>query len=169
MSTSKPELVLNEYTGTHGCYVCMIPIDSSKDTIIELCEKLGIATDKDKMHCTLMYSKDNAPAPTDITELPSDSTIHCLAHNVRHWVGHDGKTYIVMSLAGSEILLEHARLLKCGAVHSFVPFEPHITLTSDVKITEEVQAKIDEINKYLGRNPTTIVLGTEKISDIKAD
>ena len=138
VSLSKPELVLNPYTGTSGVYSAVVPDVSGLNQLEFLCKKLGVEFNPDETH-------------------------------IEHWKGHDGKTYIVAGVCSPAVVMEHARLRRLGAKHSFTPFKAHITLSSDVEVTPEVQAKIDELNLELAQAPGSASFINQKIVDVKKD
>ena len=166
VASSGPELVLNEYTGANGIYVARIPDDASKYRIIRLCEELGVQTEHDKLHVTVMYSKI---APPVGTEFGGGSTITALCNALEVFVGHNGKKYLIMKLVTDDLIREHARFLQAGAVHSFVPYSPHVTLVSDVDVTADLESKIAVMNRQLALDPIYVVLINRSIADLKED
>lgn len=166
LSLSKPELEYIEYTGTNGCYASMIPANQSKNQILQLCDELGVTTDADKLHCTVMYSKA-APDKTLVDRFDLLPRLVVYGTSIDHWVGHDDKTYISLQLVSEGLIQEHAKLWAIGCEPTYCPYKPHITLTSDLEVTEDVKARIDQINKGLALNPLEMILINETISDLK--
>lgn len=169
ISLSKPELVLNPYTGKSGVYSACFPDLEAGASIKSLCEQMGLKYYPDETHCTLMYSKEAALTEPSSSECDSTRPFWCLVTHVEHWKGHDGKTYIVAGISSPAMILEHARLRRLGARHSFTPYKPHITLSSDVEVTPEVQAQIDKTNSNLAEKPLMVILTGQKIVDVKND
>ena len=167
VSLSKPELVLNPYTGTSGVYSACFPELQSKSTIGAICDKLGVGYYPDETHCTMMYSKEKTLSDPKYAECNPAKPFWCLITHVEHWTGHDGKTYIVAALSSPALIMEHARLRRLGAQHSFTPYKPHITLSSDVAVNEEMQVKIDRLNASLSVDPQMVILTGQKIVDVK--
>ena len=167
VSTSKPELVLNPYTGQAGVYSAVVPTEEDMPIFQSLCQTLGFEFVADKIHCTLMYSKeatldDAIKAKTDI-----EKQFWALVDHVESWEGHDGATYVVAGLVSPSISLEHARLRRLGAVHSFTPFKAHVTLSSKATMNDELKAKIEAINRDLALNPRQAYFFNQKIADVK--
>ncbi|MNQ58618.1 hypothetical protein D3C85_728300 [compost metagenome] len=86
---------------------------------------------------------------------------------VDSWVGHNGKTYIVLKLVSEAIVSQNASFQRMGAEHTFVPFSPHVTLSDEVPMTEELQAKIDKINKRFAYKPLEVVFSGMIIGDLE--
>ena len=169
VSLSKPELVLNPYTGTSGVYSAVVPDVSGLSQLEFLCKKLGVEFHPDETHCTVVYSKEAALTdPATAEPVAGKAFWYCLTH-IEHWTGHDGKTYIVAGVGSPAVVMEHARLRRLGAKHSFTPFKAHITLSSDVEVTPEMQAKIDELNLELALAPGSASFINQKIVDVKKD
>lgn len=160
ISLSKPELVDVEWPGENGLYSRMLV---TAEPVLEIAEKLGLETDPSKLHVTVMYSKDHAP-----DHLPEITTEYVIAliTGVKTWVGHDGKTYCVAQLCSPELVMEHARLTKAGCRHSFVPYEPHVTLTSDQEVDAD---KLERVNLELALRPIQVELHSQFIGDVKSN
>lgn len=164
MSLSKPVLVKEPYTGVKGCYASLEPTSESKAKIVDLCKKLGIATDEDSLHLTLVYSKEGV-VPKELSA--SRKEFKALGSSLKQWVGHDKKFYTVLAITSMSVIKEHARLIKNGAIHSFVPYEPHITLSSDSPETEDFKAIVKAVNLALEVEPIEITLDTWNVANIK--
>ena len=152
------------YTGDSGLYMHATPDDAGKYRILELCEQLSIeGVDAKSLHCTLMYSRNKAP---DISDIPQSNLMSILITEVKHWVGHDDRTYIVAGVTSTDVQWMHANLVRAGAEPSFVPYLPHITLMAGSPVDEKMQKQIDKVNKVLNRDPINMTLEKQPPSNI---
>ena len=95
VSLSKPELVLNPYTGTSGVYSAVVPDVSGLNQLEFLCKKLGVEFNPDETHCTVVYSKEAALTDPATAEPVAGKAFWYRLTHIEHWQGHHGKTYIV--------------------------------------------------------------------------
>lgn len=164
LSTSKPKLVKLPYNGQNGAYVGMTPSKNISELASKVSAYLGFETDVSKLHVTVMYSK--VPLKVDsksiIEEAPK--SIKGLIVGVEQFKGHDEKLYTVLILQSTELYLEHSRLLKAGAKHTFM-YRPHITLSNEAPA---VKARLlDSVNKYLLKEPFPFQLDGWFLSNLK--
>lgn len=157
------------YTGTNGLYSAVVPTPGSIEAILKLADELELSPDEDALHATVIYSKK---APSDSVEsvariADSDYTYNGVINAVEHWVGHNGKTYIVLKLVCAGIVLANASLQRMGAEHTFVPFSPHITLSDEVPVDDAMKARIDFVNKRLAFDPIEVKLINQIVGDLE--
>jgi hypothetical protein len=166
VSLSSPEYEQIEYSGTNGTYVSRQPDNLAVLSILALCKELGIETKASKLHLTLMYSLNVVSVSTG-SRLRSDLPVFALGTHVKHWVGHDSKTYVVLALSSTDLCMEHSRIARFGLIPTFIPYEPHITLLAVEELPDGLVEKIDEINKKLNTDPIELRLINQTVSDVK--
>lgn len=166
VSLSSPEYEQIDYSGTNGTYVSRQPDNLAILSILALCKELEIDTSVSKLHLTLMYSL--GAVDKDIGyRLKSDLPVLAIGTHVKHWVGHDDRTYVVLALNSTDLCLEHARIARFGLVPTFVPYEPHITLFASEELPEGLIERIEQVNKKLNTDPIELRLINQTVSDIK--
>lgn len=168
IALASPEWEPVPYTGKNGLYCAVQPDDASKFRLIRLCEELGVTTDHRKLHCTLMYSKNDAPEDDHIRDIEGTRPRGRINY-VEYWEGHNNKGYLVAKLVSEDVQLAHERLVRAGARHSYSPYNPHITLVSDLPATEGLKANIDRVNELLAQESISINFSNLTLSDIKQD
>lgn len=152
------------YTGTRGLYASMLP--QYPEPIVEIAKELGIELDSTKVHTTVCYSKKASVPMAELPAVGSSDVFRVIINEVSHWVGHKKQTCVVLKMISPDIVLLNAELQARGAEHTFTPYSPHITLSDEFgEITEEMQAKIDAINKRLARNPLKLDFDRYQVGD----
>jgi len=162
-ATAAVKLEQAPYTGTKGLYASLLP--QYTDSIISLAEELGIKLDSNKVHVTVCYSK-TAIHPETLPVASTSQVYRALCNHVDHWKGHKGQTCIVMKLTSYDIVAANADLQGRGAVHTFTPYSPHITLTDEGTVDAEMQERIDKINKRLAYAPMWLKFDRYHIGDL---
>lgn len=155
-----------KYTGTSGLYSAVVPLPAYIDRIMAISEELGLSTKEDALHATVIYSKKPAGSP-EVSNFNPARPIPGIINAVDSWVGHNGKTYIVLKMVSEALVSQNASFQRMGAEHTFVPFAPHVTLSDEVPMTEELQAKIDKINKRFAYKPLEVVFSGMIIGDLE--
>lgn len=168
IALASPEWKPSPYTGENGLYCAVQPDDGSKFRIMRLCEELGITTDHRKLHCTLVYSRNDAP-PLEEVQGCVDRATSGRVNFIEYWEGHDKEGYLVAKLVSDKLQVCHERLIRAGARHSFTPYSPHVTLTTGLPMTDGLKAKIDEVNRRLAEESIYVNFDDFTISDIKED
>lgn len=168
ISLSGVSLTHIPFSGKQGCYSAMVLDDGSKFRITELAKRLDVVIpNPNDLHCTIMYSKV-APVDCTASDLCTTSYKTAICTEIKHWTGHDGKTYIVAGLVSEELHHLHARFRKYGAAPTFSPYSPHITLTSfEGELTEGQLAVIAAVNHELAVDPVGIRLDNMFVGDLK--
>ncbi len=156
----------DEYTGQRGLYVGVYLPETFSGRIFELCEELGLEKpEADDLHCTVIYSKEDIPEKMPVVK----QAVNALVTSVQHWVGHNGKTYVVADLQSMALAQLHTQFSRLGAKHSFSAYRPHITLGKIEKPSDDFEAKIDALNWKLKLNPVHVAFMGCKASDINQD
>lgn len=111
--------------GTYSSYI----VDSkTKKNILKWCEDNDIECNtKDKLHCTIVFSKTPAPDLIEYNEKPVDITAKATGWELFG----ENKDCLVLKIENSEINDMHETMLEAGASHSYDKFVPHITFNSD--------------------------------------
>lgn len=163
------KLIFVPYTGTHGLYSAVDVVPEYVDAILKLADELELSPDEHALHCTVVYSKVAATAPLpevlDVVQAYKDNQFSALVNAVESWVGHNGKTYIVLKLVSESVISLNARCQQLGAEHTFIPYSPHITLSDEVPVDDAMKARIEFVNKRLARNPVQIMLKNFSVGD----
>lgn len=152
-----------KYTGTSGLYSAVVPMPNAIDAIMGVADELGLPTVRDDLHATVIYSK--VPPATQPTFDP-ERVYTGLINAVEHWIGHNGKTYIVLKIVSEGIVDENAKFQRMGAKHTFTPFAPHITLSDEVAVTDTLQDMIDKINNRLAYQPIFVQFNAQIVGDV---
>jgi hypothetical protein len=118
------KLIKNGYSGNAGLYVSVIPNKRSKNIIKAVADVLGMDCNVDELHCTLMYSKYDAPKTKDV--FPKTKTFRAIMQDIKVY-GKD-KDALVITMESDDLSKEHERLKSLGAVHSWEFFQPHVTI-----------------------------------------
>lgn len=160
-------LKIGDYSGTNGVYAGVnIESEGMIARIHELCDDLGLErVPVDDVHCTLVYSRENAVKKVPQIKQP----INALLTSVQHWVGHNGKTYVVADVQSMALAQLHARFHELGARHSFAAYRPHVTLGKIEKVSENFEELIEELNWRLKSNPIHVVFTSCVVNDIRQD
>lgn len=165
-----PELHHEKYNAESGLYMHSAPDDASINSIVKLCGSLGIEVNTSKLHCTLVYS----PKEVDVVraeELYSTmEVIVCDIVSIKHWIGHDKRTYVVAGLENGNIQDIHKRIIDAGAEHSYDSFTPHITLdTVEGALSVATKRLIESVNLELSKKPISIKMYCKAPSNIIED
>lgn len=159
------------FTGTAGIYVAreLTPLSKAKVTAFLRSQFPSLHIDDsdiEEQHCTVVYSK------TCIrnlgTALPKASPVNPRVSGLEFWEGHDKDGYLVAKLVSSDLIERHKFWLSEGAVHSFSPYEPHVTLKTPLKQTPRFQQELEDANKFLRTFQLDVTLGGEVMEDLKA-
>lgn len=162
-------LNLDKYTTQKGCYVGAYLPEIFTKKVIDLAEALGLPTpEPDDLHCTVIYSRETA---IQFDRMPKLLTaINALVTSVQHWVGHNGKTYVVADVQSMALCQLHTKMHNAGARHSFAAYRPHITLGKlEGKPSEEFEKLVEEINWSLKQEPIHVAFVGCNVSDINSD
>jgi hypothetical protein len=166
------KIIGKTYTGTSGLYVG-VPYKKSTNSIKSLQElfkyelPLESFQDLSELHCTVMYSK-TAPSKESVIKLNKDypvlfaTPIYC-----QYWEGHDKSGYLVLKLTSNYLQNRHKKYLDIGAVPTFSPYEPHITLAKGFTPDKNFYDTLKSVNKSkIFKDIGTIEFGQETVKDI---
>lgn len=159
------------FTGTAGIYVSreLTPLSKAKITAFLRSQFPSLPIDDsdiEEQHCTVVYSKTCVRSLD--TALPSASPAHSQVAGLEYWEGHDKDGYLVAKLIAPELVERHKFWLSEGAVHSFSPYEPHVTLKTPLKQTPRLQQELAEANQFLRTFQLDVTLAGEVLEDLKA-
>lgn len=159
-------LLKDEYSGESGAYVGAYPSGYFYNEITEMCVALGLEPpERDDVHCTVVYSREKT-----LAALPKiKSPVNALITSVQHWVGHNGKTYIVADVQSMAMCALHSRFIRAGAEHSFAAYRPHVTLGKVAKPSPDLEERIEALNLRLKVDPLHLVFLSFKLNDINTD
>lgn len=161
------KLNLLPYTGNNGLYSSVVLASSCIPMIEEIAEELGVDPSYDDLHATVIYSKQPCFEPVErVMEEQSSEPIVAYCNGVTSWVGHNKKTYIVLSLVSEALVLKNAALHRMGAQHTFVPYSPHMTLSDNTAVDADMKRRFDYINKKLAVDPLRLVFEHHHIGDL---
>jgi hypothetical protein len=159
------------FTGTAGVYVSreLTPLSKAKITAFLRSQFPSLPIDDsdiEEQHCTVVYSKT---CVRDLdTALPSAAPANIQVASLEYWEGHDKDGYLVAKLVAPELIERHKFWLSEGAVHSFSPYEPHVTLKTPLKQTPRLQQELAEANRFLRTFQLDVTLAGEVLEDLKA-
>ena len=158
------------YTATNGLYANYQVSPSAYALLEELASMMGLELEVSKLHCTLMYSKSAVP----LSEVPAlmqyiEGRLEVKVLGLTTWKGHDDKDYIVLCLTDDHLHEVHEMIASRGAVPTFTPYRPHITLGTKEKITEADEGLMLQWNLAAYKFRPTVKLHSPRIEDLKSD
>lgn len=152
------------YTGKSGLYVSVTPVGMisvlSRLREFRIPNLYGIS----KLHATLLYSRDRAPALVVAQQLlTSGQGTRYPAKPIKfeYWEGHDKVGYLVLKLESKALVERHKEWAELGQ-HSF-EYTPHMTIAKDLPLTPELKSTIEKLNSLTW---PAIYFDNEKIEDI---
>lgn len=156
------------YTGTNGVYASLKLSEAYRNKVISIAEELDISVDPEKLHTTVIYSKAGViPVDKLPTGYGENMMFGAVCNEVSHWVGHKGQTCVVLKLISLDIVRLNAGLQSAGAIHTFTPYAPHITLSDEHDpIDDAFQARIDALNKKLAADPLELTFDHYHVGDL---
>ncbi len=150
----------NTYSGDSGFYARVSPVKNEAFTgLVKLLEASCPITFNevyDDPHVTVMYSpkSPNALAASLIHDSHEHNEFLARSIRVLLWPGHNGKGYVVLKLLCPDLCLLHEKLKKTGAVPTFSPYAPHMTLCKDCgDFTQDIKNWQSRVNTLLGTSP----------------
>jgi len=167
LSLSSPSWEPSPYTGQDGLYCAVQPDDATKFRVIRLCEDLGVVTDYNKLHCTIVYSREVALTQEVIDTCKNHPTGRITF--IEYWSGHNNAGYLVAHVVSESAHMFHERLLRAGAEHTYNPYNPHMTLCKGLEMTDVLQASILEVNKKLAKESIYANFEGYTVCDISED
>ena len=161
-------LNIDAYTGEHGLYVGAFLPENFAPQIHSLCDDLGLERlDSSELHCTVIYSRDNVVPRKNMPVIKQ--AVNALVTSVQHWVGHNGKTYVVADVQSMAMCQLHTRFSNAGARHSFAAFRPHITLGKLETVSDDFEDKIEALNWKLKADPLHVAFLNITAEDINPE
>ena len=160
-----------DYSGKSGLYCCVTPVKGFgqlRKILSDRLEEENIDCEPfEEMHCTIMYSRDDAPHSIRVIQLLDAPPFSYKAwtDKLDYWDGHDGKGYLVLRLTSHDLAVRHEQYKDLGCTHSFPNYEAHITIASDIKKPD----CFAELNRMLKNNKFEITFNGEHVEDIKGD
>lgn len=123
-----------------GTYISVEPTRESISRLCLIARLLGIETDEDELHCTLMYAPGsllpNGQAVADYNRM-----FYGTIDDITVW-GSDTK-YLVVIMKSPQLLARHKEWLNKGLVHTFHDYTPHVTLAKNP--TQDLVFSIAEV------------------------
>lgn len=160
---------IGKYSGNSGIYV-QCDIDPVGKMLLKgLASSLGLSVDSADLHVTVMWSKRSIPLQDLRFDNPKFSAT---CNEIRHWVGHNDKVYIVAVMHSEDLVLRHAHYVSLGAEPTFAPYVPHTTLAKlelGQKVSPALQRLINTANKRLAGEPIDLTLTLCWPEDVKTD
>lgn len=159
-------LKVEGYSGDSGVYAAVELPEAFSEHIFELCDYLGLERPPvEELHCTVMYSPEET-----LRHMPTlNKAINALVSSVQHWVGHNGKTYVVADVQSMALIQLHSQFAKQGAKSTFAAYRPHITLGKIDEATPEFDEKIENLNWSLKDKPLHVAFMGCVVKDIRKD
>lgn len=158
-----------DYSGKSGLYASVMPVQGFSaflKAVLPLLHEEGIDVHEEiDFHCTVMYSREEAPHMIRITKMLSEGPFRFKAWSdcVEFWDGHDGDGYLVLKLVSRDLALRNEQYKNLGCRHSFPNYEAHITLADKLAKPK----CIAEINRMLKNIKFEFTLGGEHVEDIR--
>jgi 2'-5' RNA ligase len=147
-----------------------MPVKGFSQLMSALNEELqaeGVKTyEEADLHCTIMYSKEEAPHSIRVTKLLNAGpfTFKAWSDKLSYWPGHDNAGYLVLQLNSRDLAIRHEQYVDLGCQHSFPDYEAHITLADKIGDKPKCFAKL---NRMLSSLKFEITLTGEQVEDIK--
>lgn len=146
------------FTGTSGCYCSMLLSNNSVTAMSDLCKANGAPfTQKDEIHCTVIYSPDNVPE-----HIPTPKGMPFFGHVVGFDLFGPDKDCLVGLVQCQWLNDLHNEFVSAGAVPTYPEYRPHITLA---KVEPGTHAEF--VGKSISPVPVEFVSMT--IEDIDKD
>ena len=161
-----------DYSGKSGLYCSVAPVSGFAqilNIIREPLENEGLKVySQEEFHCTVMYSKEEAPHSIRVIKLldAQPYTWKGWSDKLDYWPGHDGSGYVVLRINSRDLAIRHEQYKDLGCKHSFPEFEAHITIADDVAFKPTC---LTDLNRVLSALKFEITFGGEHVEDIKAD
>ena len=162
MAISSPKLEIVPFTGKKGLFSAVSPTERTKKILIDVAKQMGFDVDPDSLHITVVFSKENCTK--DGVSCEPDRMFRCRLKKIQHWDGHDGAGYVSAAIESPELQAEHERLKSFGCVPTFSPYEPHVTLRTGAKLTEDLKKRMAEVTHNLQGTPE-LLFGNQFIGD----
>ena len=127
-------MLLNELVDIKGSYVGVTPAKESKNKIKQLIKQLKVDNPiaRDKMHCTVIYSRK--PISDFTAKGTLDPAIKAIPKSLKIFQTQEGKNALVLELDCEELHYRHQSIMKeYGATYDYPEYIPHITLSYDCK------------------------------------
>lgn len=151
------------YNGTSGLFVSAEPSELFSIDICKLRAEFPETITSDPT-CTLMYSKEKAGDPNLVRKVYKNCPRRIKALITSVYTKTDGCfAFVCANLVSKRLHMLNAYLIRCGAEHNQIPFEPHIVLWKHDMLGEGdhffnarnfgMSEKLDEINKRLAHKP----------------
>jgi hypothetical protein len=159
------------FTGTAGIYVSreLTPLSKAKAVAFLRSQFPSVPIndeDIEEQHCTVVYSK-TCVRNVD-TDLINSASVTAQVTSLEWWEGHDKDGYLVAKLVAPELMERHKFWLSEGAVHSFSPYEPHVTLKTPLTVTPAFEEELEAANQFLHTFQLDVTLAGEVLEDLKA-
>lgn len=140
-----------------GTYAAVNFTDETLDLLVELQNKLKLPnpTPRDKLHCTILYSRVYVPfIPSDKEILLADSAW------LEVFETRDNYNALVLRFDSDHLQFRHMVGKALGATYDFPDYLPHVTLSYDIG-----SLKFDLNNKF----ETKLVAAGEYVEDLDPD
>lgn len=161
-----------DYSGKSGLYCQVNPVKGFaplEKILREALEEEGIKVyDPEDFHCTVMYSREEAPHSIRVIKLldAAPYTWQGWSDKLDYWPGHDNSGYLVLKLQSRDLMIRNEQYKDLGCKHSFPTYEPHITIADNVGAKPQCMAKLNRMLKSL---KFSITFSGEHCEDIRED
>ena len=147
-----------------GLYSSVKPIGTCIQKLKTLFSLVShIDPDIDKMHCTVLYSR-NKNGATGETE--SQRVYSATIKEFTHWVGHDGKTYLVALLDSPMLQKAFRDWRELGYTSDYNEYKPHITIKKGLS-ESEAQDAADILTLDYFKRPFVITFGAQESEPLR--
>lgn len=147
-----------------GLYSSVKPIGTAITKLKTLLSSVQhIQPHYDDLHCTVLYSKNKA----GVMGTPRSERVY--AANIKeftHWVGHNGKTYLVALLDSHTLQKAFRDWEAMGYSSDYPDYKPHITIKKDIS-KEEAQRCADILTIEYFKNPFILTFGAQEIAPLE--
>lgn len=151
------------YSGTNGLYVHAKLDAITRTRLTEICEQLGCAVE-DNLHITVCYSKHSVP----VQSLNFDNvTYEGVCNEILAWDDHKKRKMVVAIVHAPELIVRNADYVANGAVLTFTPYKPHISLSYDTADITNLDDRIKAINEALALEPIQCKMTMQWPEDLK--
>lgn len=141
------------YDGTSGTYVSVVPTDESCRVLQHWSSafQLDNAKPEDSLHCTVTWSKAAVGSSSGMCD--PDQLFYAELDHFEWWSGHDKDGYLTAVLKSPGLAERNQAWAQRGAVHSFDPYLPHVTLASKLGLTDTLSQRMKELTYMYGGFP----------------
>lgn len=116
-----------------------------------------------KTHCTVLYSSNK----NKVSGQPKSRNVYGASiKEFTHWVGHDGKIYLVALLDSPELQAAFRDWQALGYTSDYKDYKPHITIKKGLSESEANEA-VDLLTLEYFKHPFVMTFGEQTVEPLR--